>query len=64
MAHAASFNLGLRLVRGAVAGENGMVQSGQADKRTEGDGRILIAYFFMGRQYEGCCRGNTGTDGC
>ena len=44
-ADAASFNLGLRLVRGDVAGENGIVQSGQTDKRTEGDGRILIAYF-------------------
>lgn len=41
----ASFNLGLCLVRGAVAGENGMVQSGQTDKRTEANGRILIAYF-------------------
>lgn len=52
-ADAASFNLGLRLVRGAVSGNDDVISSNQTQARTESSGKILIAYFSWGGNTRG-----------
>ena len=47
-----SFNLGIRLVRNAVAG-TGSVSGTAAQQNSSGDGKILIAYFSWGGNTKG-----------
>lgn len=47
-----SFNIGIRLVRNAVAG-SGSVSGSAANNSASGDGNILIAYFSWGGNTEG-----------
>ena len=48
----ASFNIGIRLVRNAVAG-SGTVSGGAIEKTADGDGNILIAFFSWGGNTRG-----------
>ncbi len=59
-----SFNIGIRLVRNAVAG-SGAVASSAANNRASGNGNILIAYFSWGGNTEGVAeeiQNQTGAD--
>ncbi len=59
-----SFNLGIRLVRGAVNGAGSVVSTG-ADTETEGGGKVLIAFFSWGGNTRGIAQeiqSQTGAD--
>ena len=59
-----SFNIGIRLVRNAVAG-SGSVSGSAVDNSVSGDGNILIAYFSWGGNTEGVAeeiQSQTGAD--
>ena len=59
-----SFNIGIRLVRNAVAG-SGSVSGSAADNNASGDGNILIAYFSWGGNTQGVAeeiQSQTGAD--
>ncbi len=59
-----SFNLGIRLVRGAVNG-TGNIVSAETDKGTETEGKVLIAFFSWGGNTRGIAeeiRSQTGAD--
>ncbi|MBC8532302.1 flavodoxin [Gehongia tenuis] len=59
-----SFNIGIRLVRNAVAG-SGSVSGSATSNNTSGDGNILIAYFSWGGNTQGVAeeiQSQTGAD--